>query len=76
MHRCGCRCLLWGVPPQDAGSLTVYVNRLLVGTPFTNLPRGEKLYPVLGVGCLAPNIYSTDFDAVAPAPQGEWRCTV
>ena len=50
-----------------AGTLDVYVDRVKKGTAFTDLPKGEPLYPVLGVGCLVPNVYRTDFAARMPS---------
>ena len=43
----------------------------------TELPRGEAYFPVMGVGCLRRNEYSTNFEAQAPArvPGSDARLT-
>jgi hypothetical protein len=51
----------------DERTLAVYVDGTLKGTAFANLPAGVTLYPVIGVGCLDPNAYSTDFMAKEPS---------
>jgi len=49
-----------------SGTMDVFVNNEKRGTAFVDLPRSEPVYPCIGVGCLVPNVYRTDFAAVMP----------
>jgi hypothetical protein len=53
---------------QDQHTLDIYIDKVWIGQAFKALP-DAVLFPVLGVGCLSPNVYVTDFAAADPPPR-------
>jgi len=50
----------------DVGTLRTYINGIFIGTPYSDLKGKGRLYPVMALGRLSRNIYTTDFRAKMP----------
>jgi len=50
----------------DNGTLTIFLNGSMVGTPYTELKDKGRLFPVVAMGRMPKNIYLTNFQAKPP----------